>query len=150
MKKVIVVVLVLVSFLLISCSSGVKCNPPYLQVGTSCCLDSDSNSICDNEEKISKEDISFRAFWDGSCSKPIYDNDKSDVPKAEVYFTFLSKEKLHIKCHLEIDNSWAGVEFFADEFVNGGYMGRFDFNEDHLVSACCGEVCQSQLLQKLC
>src|SRR3989344_8834757 len=26
------------------------CNSPYIQVGTSCCIDQNSNSICDNDE----------------------------------------------------------------------------------------------------
>lgn len=29
-----------------------KCNIPYIQVGTSCCIDKNSNDICDNDEQV--------------------------------------------------------------------------------------------------
>lgn len=31
---------------------SVTCNSPYIKVGTSCCLDENSNSVCDNDEQI--------------------------------------------------------------------------------------------------
>lgn len=33
----------------------VTCNPPYIKVGTSCCLDQNNNSICDKDEAISTQ-----------------------------------------------------------------------------------------------
>lgn len=35
---------------LAACSQPVTCNPPYLLVGTSCCMDHDGNAICDDDE----------------------------------------------------------------------------------------------------
>jgi hypothetical protein len=32
------------------CTNNVVCNKPYIQVGTSCCLDENDNSICDTDE----------------------------------------------------------------------------------------------------
>jgi len=32
----------------------VTCNPPYIKVGTECCLDANGNGICDKDEKIQK------------------------------------------------------------------------------------------------
>jgi hypothetical protein len=35
-----------------ACAPKVTCNSPYIQVGTSCCLDQNNNQICDNDEEI--------------------------------------------------------------------------------------------------
>ena len=37
---------------------GVSCTSPYIQVGTECCLDDDSNGICDSEETVYEDDQS--------------------------------------------------------------------------------------------
>lgn len=57
MKRIALIVLIVVfSALFIGCSSEtptggvVVCNKPYILVGTSCCLDSNNNNICDNDE----------------------------------------------------------------------------------------------------
>lgn len=49
MKKAIV----LLAFLLVACSgSGLVCNPPYINIGDSCCLDRDPvNGVCDVDER---------------------------------------------------------------------------------------------------
>lgn len=38
-------------------TKSVTCNPPYIEVGTSCCLDQNSNNICDKDEP--KENINL-------------------------------------------------------------------------------------------
>ena len=40
---------------------SITCNSPYIKVGNSCCLDKNSNSICDNEE------ISPLSLPSGNC-----------------------------------------------------------------------------------
>ncbi|PIN87918.1 disulfide bond formation protein DsbA [Candidatus Woesearchaeota archaeon CG10_big_fil_rev_8_21_14_0_10_32_24] len=53
MKKVLFVVTLLAVVLFIAgCtgSSKVVCNEPYIQVGSECCLDQNSNKICDSDE----------------------------------------------------------------------------------------------------
>jgi len=35
-----------------SASEEVVCNPPYIQVGAECCLDLNSNNICDEDDKV--------------------------------------------------------------------------------------------------
>ncbi len=48
----IFVLLGMVLFLALS-SRQVVCNPPYIFIGTDCCLDQNNNSICDRDEYIS-------------------------------------------------------------------------------------------------
>ncbi|MCX6776135.1 MAG: thioredoxin family protein [Candidatus Micrarchaeota archaeon] len=43
-------VLLAAGILLSGCLKQVSCNPPYVQIGTKCCLDSNNNSICDEDE----------------------------------------------------------------------------------------------------
>lgn len=53
MKVKFIVVLLLISIIFISgCASSnqIVCNKPYIQVGTECCLDENSNNICDKDE----------------------------------------------------------------------------------------------------
>ena len=38
-------------------NKAIVCNDPYIRVGTECCLDKDSNSICDVDETESKSDV---------------------------------------------------------------------------------------------
>jgi len=58
--KTLTFILLVFFSLLIGCSNDIEnvtdsnkivCNPPYIQVGTSCCLDQNNNSICDSDEK---------------------------------------------------------------------------------------------------
>ncbi len=51
----------------------VVCNKPYILVGNSCCLDSNNNNICDNDEKQEdKKDVS-------ETKKPVMDEEKKEV-----------------------------------------------------------------------
>ncbi|MBI3051031.1 hypothetical protein HYY74_01095 [Candidatus Woesearchaeota archaeon] len=63
------IIFLLVTFLLIAGCAGIQqqenkivCNAPYILVGTGCCLDQDSNSVCDKDE-LKKEEVS-------GCNKP--------------------------------------------------------------------------------
>jgi len=42
----------------------VTCNSPYIKVGTSCCLDQNSNKICDSDETLTQ---SSEYCGDGIC-----------------------------------------------------------------------------------
>lgn len=47
------VVVIFLAFILISNSNKpqeVICNSPYIKVGNSCCIDTDNNNICDNDQ----------------------------------------------------------------------------------------------------
>ncbi|MBT3835687.1 thioredoxin domain-containing protein [Candidatus Woesearchaeota archaeon] len=52
MKKVLFVITLLAAVIFIAgCTGGeVVCNDPYIQVGAECCLDKNSNNICDSDE----------------------------------------------------------------------------------------------------
>ena len=54
-----VVLAILCIFILTACSEETKfvCNDPYIQVGAECCLDQDSNNICDKDEEEPEEVI---------------------------------------------------------------------------------------------
>ena len=51
MKKIVIFSIILLSVVIISgCVDQVTCNPPYILVGTECCLDANKNKICDDDE----------------------------------------------------------------------------------------------------
>jgi hypothetical protein len=52
-KHYLIFVLLLVIFMY-GCQE-IVCNPPYIQVGTECCLDQDNNKVCDKDEKVEEE-----------------------------------------------------------------------------------------------
>ncbi|MCX6777244.1 MAG: thioredoxin family protein [Candidatus Micrarchaeota archaeon] len=43
-------VLLAAGILLSGCLRQVSCNPPHVQIGARCCLDSNNNSVCDEDE----------------------------------------------------------------------------------------------------
>ncbi|MBI2106716.1 hypothetical protein HYT57_01915 [Candidatus Woesearchaeota archaeon] len=45
-----------------SSSNEFTCNSPYIKVGASCCLDQNSNNICDNDERIVGQEPSNNAW----------------------------------------------------------------------------------------
>jgi len=48
---ILILAVVIVTFISGCIRQEVTCNPPYIKVGTSCCLDQNNNSICDKDEK---------------------------------------------------------------------------------------------------
>jgi len=52
-----ILVLAIIGIIFISgcIQQEVICNPPYIKVGTSCCLDQNNNSICDKDETIATQ-----------------------------------------------------------------------------------------------
>jgi hypothetical protein len=48
------------TLVIVGCTEpAVTCNYPYIKVGTSCCLDSNSNNICDNDEPAKEEKVEY-------------------------------------------------------------------------------------------
>ncbi len=81
---------------------GPTCNPPYIKVGYDCCLDENSNSICDKDEKAEEKEQKTPEYEE----KPGDVEDKEDVnetktepetkktvTKSEVESWCLSKEE---------------------------------------------------------
>lgn len=53
LNYMIIFFIVLISLLILSsCAKQTTCNKPYILVGENCCLDKDSNGICDSDENI--------------------------------------------------------------------------------------------------
>ena len=48
---ILILAVVIVIFISGCIRQEVTCNPPYIKVGSSCCLDQNNNSICDKDEK---------------------------------------------------------------------------------------------------
>ncbi len=82
-KKVIIFGLILLSLFLIGCGEkGPVCNSPYIVMGNGCCLDKDSNSICDKDEGLSaekdKEELKstaelFAVYYEAGDYEKLYD-----------------------------------------------------------------------------
>jgi len=51
----VIVVVFIICIALVNKDNEVVCNSPYIQVGTECCLDINSNGICDNDEVVEEE-----------------------------------------------------------------------------------------------
>ena len=49
---ILILAVVIVIFISGCIKQEVSCNPPYIKLGTSCCLDQNNNSICDKDETI--------------------------------------------------------------------------------------------------
>ena len=63
----------------------VTCNSPYIKIGNSCCLDRDSNTICDNDQTASELiDNCIKEHVAGKCS-----TDSECVGMSETYCGYL-------------------------------------------------------------
>lgn len=49
-NKSLIALLIILSFILVSCNNKPTCNKPYILVGDDCCLDKNDNRICDKDE----------------------------------------------------------------------------------------------------
>jgi hypothetical protein len=49
-KHILVIFSILALIFLIGCAPEITCSSPYIKVGSTCCLDSNSNNICDTDE----------------------------------------------------------------------------------------------------
>lgn len=54
----ILILAIITLIFLVPKGETVVCNPPYIHVGTDCCLDKNSNSICDKDEVSEKQEAS--------------------------------------------------------------------------------------------
>jgi hypothetical protein len=91
-------VLVLV-VVLVACSPGVVCSPPYIRYGTGCCLDQNGNKICDSDERGSAGAANVSA----ATTKAVDANPCNDsvggalqpVPNPETGAQFKSYDEFH-------------------------------------------------------
>lgn len=81
MNKIPLVVFGVLAILLVSgCITGETpgkstCNPPYIAYGTDCCLDQNSNDICDNDEGQAQESLKSACPYE--CCKGVNYKTKS-------------------------------------------------------------------------
>ena len=74
MSKTILLSLVMLGLLIAGCTipqlsgSEVVCNSPYIRVGTSCCLDKNSNAICDSDEQGGKPSTNLTTQEKQNCT----------------------------------------------------------------------------------
>src|SRR3989344_5081516 len=64
--KYVLLGFIILALVLSACQQKTTCNKPYILVGNSCCLDENSNSICDSDES-KKETIQETK---PACNKP--------------------------------------------------------------------------------
>jgi hypothetical protein len=87
---VIVLAIVFISNSNNNSQNEVTCNPPYIKVGTSCCLDQNSNGVCDSDEQIEEQSNvwEFSSFSvDGGTSED-FTGCSTTSPGLKVYNNF--------------------------------------------------------------
>jgi len=88
MKNWVMVSLIVASFFLVigasGCASTPTCNPPYILVGTSCCLDQNDNSICDKDEISAGNNQTYAINNSLVEVEPINFRLPAELPEAEV------------------------------------------------------------------
>ncbi len=84
---VIVLALVFLSNSNDSSQDSINCNSPYIQFGTSCCLDQNNNRICDSDEQPAKNQQQFDAskviVKDATTNNDVYWNAKGGLAVLE-------------------------------------------------------------------
>ncbi len=121
MKKVIILTAGLILFLA-GCVQEPVCNDPYILVGYDCCLDEDSNGVCDTDEKhneTSEKEPTFEnpivvekiveriIYLEGECRKFDFDVNLEACVDDEITFSNLNKGTLHyadVKLYDKNDN----------------------------------------------
>ena len=107
MKKVSIIIMILfvLSVFLASCQTKPICNSPYILVGTSCCLDQNNNSICDNDEQINspklldKTDSNLSNNCKNECDKnKCVDSSYFECINQDGCNKFIEKGKIAGKC----------------------------------------------------
>ncbi len=104
MKKIIFILFTVVSvFFIMGCAQTITCNKPYILVGTSCCLDTNDNGICDDHQKdLPPEQDSYKSENTADTAADEFTNDdepakmkKSDRSEVPTYDTELFVKDLN-------------------------------------------------------
>jgi len=90
----VVAVVLIIFFFIFNSGNKTVCNYPYIQVGENCCLDENSNRVCDNDEQSGKEEVSRGPYCgDGICQSNEQAPDCNDC-KAKIRIDNLKYEIL--------------------------------------------------------
>jgi len=85
-KKILLLGIAIATIFISGCVQQSKqetiiCNSPYMKVGTECCLDQNSNNICDKDEsKGVRLDICIKTYVAGKCT-----TDSDCIQKSKQY-----------------------------------------------------------------
>lgn len=88
----------------------IVCNKPYIIKGTECCLDQNSNNICDSEEKPGEFNFVVYADSDYDERSESY-SWKNEVPSSEISL-FTRKEGISVANELII--VYGGIHLYID------------------------------------
>ena len=132
MKKLISVLGIFILIVLIAACSGprIVCNKPYIRVGTECCLDYNSNAVCDKDESMIPDLVAAGSAID------VLDKGSAD-PEPEKELEPEEEEKADPATDIMIDNVyWNTINIEKDteaeltiEFKNRGTVtiNNFDY-----------------------
>ncbi len=114
------------------------CSPPYIQVGSDCCLDMDSNGICDSEESVETAPPVPPPLPDvtSTTSAPVVtqppattSSTTSTQPQASCSDGIQNQGEEYIDCGGPCSNCEVFTLGGWREFMNTGYRFRYDGKE---------------------
>ena len=70
------------------------CNPPYIRVGNGCCLDINSNKVCDNDEESDKGFFEIRGVTYGCINGAWIKTSDENYCRNKEYNLWIDKSKL--------------------------------------------------------
>lgn len=156
---VIVIVIIFISNSNNTPQDSVTCNSPYIKVGNSCCLDQNSNNICDNDEEqkpievyATSDDLKTKVYWNDQMQyidnypkrNPNCNQDNGDI-WAEISIINQEVNIVDYSCNSEIlegDKSIMPTNSFLLK-KNQGYNGEGkvgvsqNLRESFSVKICC-------------
>ena len=113
----VLVVLVILGIIFIPDSNDnsnneITCNFPYIKVGNSCCLDGNSNNICDSDEEENKlEDFDFYVYADRDGLNQI----GTKHPSEETLKVYKTLNQYTEGGELEEGYGWLFLHIFTEE-----------------------------------
>jgi len=139
---VVIVVLVLWVVIANLGDNKVVCNYPYIQVGESCCLDENSNNICDNDE-LSQQNTNTNQQGSSNNNEPTcyeqqvpYQEEECSMKDTSDYVIEIKEENIHlvdgqIGVNIHVKHSYSKVFFSIDYqvFCDGDYNSGPTFTD---------------------
>jgi hypothetical protein len=90
-----------------SSTTAIICNPPYIRFGLGCCMDTDSNSVCDSDDSTTTTTTTLPFVFckrDVECGNPKieYGCKENDVVKLSFYYTCVNAGRTSSYCDSEV------------------------------------------------
>ena len=106
MKNILIIILVLAVLAVAGCQNIIFCSKPYIKEGNICCLDENSNSVCDSDEIKNETDPYVKIYKETDENKP-EDQQTScankeveyveEVPYDECYMTYYDYQLINCR-----------------------------------------------------